>query len=309
MTFTDYFARWIETYKSGVVRRVTLDKYQLTRSHLERLSNGVTMENLDRQTYQRIINAYARDHARLSIRDFHNHLKAAVLDAVDEGLLTHNVTRKIVFKGVSSVQKSKSKYLSREESVKLLTVLDLERPIITGNRVNWDWLIVLCLKTGLRFSEALGLTPGDFDLRNCLLNVNKTYDYKHGFQLVEVTKNESSIRKILMDRHLTETFGHALPALPHEPIFIPTGRRVHDSVVNRRLTVLCQEACIPLISLHGLRHTHASILFHAGVSIVSISKRLGHSNTTVTQNTYLHIIKELEEKDLGLITDSMEKLK
>ncbi|MDN6069462.1 MAG: site-specific integrase, partial [Leuconostoc sp.] len=42
---------------------------------------------------------------------------------------------------------------------------------------------------------------------------------------------------------------------------------------------------------------NASILLYSGVNLLSVSKRLGHSNVTTTQQTYLHIIKEMEEQD------------
>lgn len=59
----------------------------------------------------------------------------------------------------------------------------------------WDWLILLIAKTGLRFSEALGLTPNDFDFSRQAVSVNKTWDYKNGGGFVP-TKNESSVRKV-----------------------------------------------------------------------------------------------------------------
>lgn len=57
----------------------------------------------------------------------------------------------------------------------------------------------------------------------------------------------------------------------------------------------CIEAKIPVITIHGLRHTHASILLFAGVSIASVARRLGHTSMNTTQKTYLHIIHELEK--------------
>ena len=68
------------------------------------------------------------------------------------------------------------------------------------------------------------------------------------------------------------------------------------------------KADIPVISVHGLRHTHASLLLFAGVSIASVAQRLGHSSMTTTQKTYLHIIQELENKDVDLVMRSLSSL-
>ena len=70
----------------------------------------------------------------------------------------------------------------------------------------------------------------------------------------------------------------------------------------------CNRAKIPVISVHGLRHTHASVLLFAGVSIASVARRLGHSSMTTTQKTYLHIIQELENQDLDLVMRSLSGL-
>ena len=71
--------------------------------------------------------------------------------------------------------------------------------------MNWDWLILLVAKTGIRFSEALGLTPSDFDFSHQYIIINKTWDYKEntGFAL---TKNKSSIRKVQIDWQTVAVF-------------------------------------------------------------------------------------------------------
>ena len=70
----------------------------------------------------------------------------------------------------------------------------------------------------------------------------------------------------------------------------------------------CNQAKIPVISVHGLRHTHASVLLFAGVSIASVARRLGHSSMTTTQKNYLHIIRELENQDIDLVMRSLSGL-
>ena len=62
------------------------------------------------------------------------------------------------------------------------------------------------------------------------------------------------------------------------------------------------------ITIHGLRHTHASLLLFAGVSIASVAQRLGHSSMTTRQTSYLHIIQELENKDVDLVMRSLSSL-
>ena len=221
--------------------------------------------------------------------DFHHQLKSSILDAFDDGLIDRDPTRKTVVKG-KKPGKKKQKYLSEFELKMLLRHLHL------GTEPNLDWLILLVAKTGLRFGEALGLTKEDFDFENQIINISKTWDYKAALGGFKSTKNKSSIRKVQLDWKLCMQFNTLLRDFPNgTPIFVK--KRVFNSTVNNRLKQYCEELAIPIISIHGLRHTHASMLLFAGVSIASVAKRLGHADMTTTQQTYLHIIQELENKD------------
>ena len=91
-----------------------------------------------------------------------------------------------------------------------------------------------------------------------------------------------------------------------KPIFVNS--TVYNSTVNDILGRHCKACNIPVISVHGLRHTHASLLLFTGVSIASVARRLGHSSMTTTQKTYLHIIQELENKDIDLVMRSLSGL-
>ena len=174
------------------------------------------------------------------------------------------------------------------------------------HKINIDWMILLIAKTGMRFSEALALTPNDFDLSHQSLSVSKTWDYKGNGGFLP-TKNQSSVRKIPLDWQTVIQFAELLRNIPEDkPIFI--NGKVYNSTVNEILARHCRHAEIPVISVHGLRHTHASLLLFAGVSIASVARRLGHSNMTTTQKTYLHIIQELESKDIDIIMRSLSNL-
>lgn len=298
--FHEYYSLWIRVYKEGAIRDVTMKKYLLTEGWLRKLIPDMKISNLNRITYQKLLNEYALTHERQTTMDFHHQLKAAILDAVDEGLIDRDPTRKAVIKGKAPCKK-KLKYLSYFELQTLISNLDL------GENVNWDWFILLVAKTGLRFSEALGLTPNDFDFTHQTLIVEKTWDYK-GIGGFLPTKNRSSERKVQIDWQTITQFAGLLQGLPEDiPIFI-SSNKVYNSTINNILARHCKQANIPLISIHGLRHTHASILLFAGVSIASVARRLGHSNITTTQKTYLHIIQELENKDVDLVMRSLSGL-
>lgn len=297
--FFKYYKQWVKVYKEGAVRKVTIEKYYMTQKWLEKLIPKVRLCDLNRITYQELLNKYAETHERQTTMDFHHQLKGAILDAVDEGLIDRDPTRKAIIKGKTEKDK-KMKYLNQFEVHTLIVDLDLK------NEVNWDWLILLVIKTGMRFSEALGLTPKDFDYAHQMVSINKTWDYKENRGFLP-TKNKSSIRKIQVDWQTIMQFSELLRNMPEdEPIFVKS--KVYNSTINEVLERHCKKCDIPVISIHGLRHTHASLLLFAGVSIASVARRLGHASMTTTQKTYLHIIQELENKDIDMVMRLMSSL-
>ena len=297
--FCDYYEKWIITYKEGAIREVTLKKYRITLYWLRTLIPTLRVCDMTRTAYQQLLNAFAQSHERQTTMDFHHQLKAAILDAVDDGYIDRDPTRKAIIKGKTPRPK-KIKYLNQFELHTLLSNLNLQ------DSLNWDWLILLIAKTGIRFSEALGITPEDFDFSHQTLHINKTWDYKEntGFQ---PTKNASSVRKVQLDWYTIMQFSELIKGLPADkPIFVHG--RVFNSTVNDILARHCKQLDIPIISIHGLRHTHASLLLFAGVSIASVARRLGHASINTTQKTYLHIIQELENRDIDIVMRSLSSL-
>ena len=292
----NYYRNWISVYKEGAIRDVTLAKYKMSLTWIEKLAPDLKLCDV----YQQIINEYAKEHERQTTMDFHHQLKGAILDAVDEGLIHRDPTRKVIIKGCTPADKKK-KYLNQFELHTLLKSLTL------GSEVNWDWFILLVAKTGMRFSEALAITPADFDFAHQTVSVSKTWNYKDGGGFAP-TKNRSSVRKIQIDWQVVMQFASLVKDLPsNKPIFA-TDKKVYNSTVNDILERYCNKLEIPVISVHGLRHTHASILLYAGVSVGSVARRLGHASMTTTQKTYLHVIQELENQDVDLVMRSLANL-
>jgi len=299
--FCDYYAKWIRIYKEGAIRKVTMDKYLMTYKWLQKLIPTLMICDLNRITYQKLLNDYAEYHERQTTMDFHHQLKGAILDAVDDGFIEKDPTRKAIIKGKTPKIK-KIKYLNQFELHTLLTNLNL------GECINWDWFILLVAKTGMRFSEALALTPNDFDFAHQSLSISKTWNYKEAGGFLP-TKNKSSVRKIQIDWQTVVQFSELLKDKNKDmPIFVKEGKSIYNSTVNGILERHCKRLNLPVISVHGLRHTHASLLLFAGVSIASVARRLGHSSMTTTQKTYLHIIRELENQDVDLVMRSLSGL-
>lgn len=291
--FSDYFQNWVQTYKDGAIRAVTMKKYRSTQRWICQLAPCLRLCDLSRLSYQKLLNDYAELHERQTTMDFHHQLKGAILDAVDEGLIESDPTRKAIIKGKPPRSK-KIKYLNQFELSALLNQLEL------GEKISWDWFILLIAKTGLRFSEALAITPDDFDFARQTLHISKTWNYKEkgGFA---PTKNRSSVRKVQLDWQTIIQFSQLVKNLPNDrPIFY-SSTPIYNSTINGILARFCRKANVPQITVHGLRHTHASLLLFAGVSIASVARRLGHSSMTTTQHTYLHIIQELENQDTDIV--------
>lgn len=246
--FYNYYTQWIEVYKKDAIREATMAKYRMTQKWVEKLAPELKVCELTRTAYQKILNDYAKEHERQTTLDFHHQLKGAVMDAVDEGLIERDPTRKAIIKGKTPREK-KIKYLNQFELHTLIADLDIkEEP-------NWDWFILLVAKTGMRFSEALAITPKDFDFGRQTLSISKTWDYKGKGGFLP-TKNKSSVRKIQIDWQIVVKFSELVKGLPEdEPIFVGE-EKIYNSTINDALTRHCKACGISEISIHGLRHPY-----------------------------------------------------
>lgn len=211
--FCDYYDEWVDVYKKDAIREATLTKYKMSQKWVQKLVPELKVHEMTRTVYQQILNDYAKNHERQTTLDFHHQLKGAILDAVDEGLIERDPTRKAIIKGKPPRSK-KIKYLNQFELHTLIADLDIK------DEPNWDCFILLVAKTGMRFSEALAITPQDFDFARQTLSISKTWDYKGDGGFLP-TKNKSSVRKIQIDWQIVVKFSELIKGLPEdEPIFV-----------------------------------------------------------------------------------------
>ncbi|MDN2451502.1 tyrosine-type recombinase/integrase [Leuconostoc sp. UCMA20149] len=299
--FSDYFEHWINLYKKPTVSKITFIKYQNTLQHAKQLFKGIRLSDLSRTVYQQKINKLSETHSIRTVHTFHKQLKSALLDAFDEKIISIDPTRKTVINGTPPHKQRMT--LDYKETKLLVKHLDL-------NMLE-DLVIYVAIVTGMRFAEILGLTPADIDTQNNIISITKTWDYKFnsGFK---PTKTKSSQRDIVVDSETIKAIQkfvshHKIPET--NPIFVYNSHSIVSAEINKILSSKLNGLGIARIPFHGLRHTHASILLYSGVNLLSVSKRLGHSNVTTTQQTYLHIIKEMEEQDDNKIIILLQAIK
>lgn len=294
--FDKYFANWVKLYKKGVGKN-TFARYLTTQETINEHFAGVSIQSITKRSYQEFLNKYAENHAKDTTRKLNTHIRACVRDAIDEGIIRIDFTRGAVLSGSVSAKRPEEKHLNYFDSKRLLRAL--EKPTELSH-----YLILLGLTSGMRFGEMVGLTRADFNFNKNEITVNKTWGYTNkmheGFG---PTKNQQSVRKLKMDSKTMAIFKGWFAINPdndHKLIFYSPASKykvLSNGAANKTLENFLNKLNIEPISIHGLRHTHASILLYKKVSIYYVSERLGHADIETTMQHYAHIIKELREQD------------
>ncbi len=192
---------------------------------------------------------------------------------------------------------------------------------LEGNRYRWSWLFLAT--TGCRRGEALGLRWQDVDfdrkvvsIRQELIPLTKPGGVGREGRIVPRTKSERP-RVIELDSPTLAALRswrveHAKERLlvgdayeDHGLVFCwPDGRPYHPEAFSKSFDRKIRQAAfadLPVIRLHDLRHTWATLALVAGVDVKIVSERLGHSSPLITWQTYQHVIK-------GMQTDAAEKV-
>lgn len=302
--FYEYFGDWFEIFKKDQIRPVTAKKYIEAQAAIKRLAPNLTLGKINRMKVQKLLTAYGKDHEIATCKGFFHMIRACLQNAQYDDLIVKDPTFKLKASSQKQHITTKAKYLEKNQAEKLAEVLS-DSNTVASDMFDFD------MRTGLRFAELLGLTPKD--INDHVINIDKTWLYKKGKDAeFGDTKNSASHRQIVIDDQALADIDKYLDncesdepifvkALSNEAGFEPTEaqkyKAIYHSTLNNKLARFCKKAEVPRIGIHGLRHTHASLLFSAGISILSISKRLGHANTTTTEKVYVHLIKDQQEKD------------
>lgn len=207
--------------------------------------------------------------------------------------------------------KKEAKYLEPEDAMRLLECLENEN---VAHRAS----IVTLLYSGMRRGELCGLTWNDVNLETGMIDINKTEQYTPKTGIVEdETKNASSKRIIKVPPEVVEVLKEhklqqSVDRLKAEE-WIDTGKvftqrnglPINPDSLTRYLKEIVNRYNLPPVTIHGLRHTNASLLIAAGTDIRTVSNRLGHADMSTTMNIYTHAIRKVDEAAAEAISLSL----
>ena len=193
------------------------------------------------------------------------------------------------------------KFLEKEELSLLINSMEV---------VRWKRLTLFLALTGARIGEALALTIDDVDLKNSVIHINKTADIAICGD-IHSPKTQSSNRDISIQPELEELCkeikkdlnAHRFKSGVRAKLFFcdASGDYLKYYSFNKYLKETSARVLGRVITPHALRHTHVSLLAEAGVPLDTITRRVGHEDSRVTKNIYLHITERMKEKDKELL--------
>ncbi|HZH59522.1 MAG TPA: site-specific integrase [Metabacillus sp.] len=170
-------------------------------------------------------------------------------------------------------------------------------------------LFHLLIYTGARKGEILALTWDDIEFEAGSIRLNKTLFHHEGKFIFQTSKTRESKRLISLDTK-TLSLLNKWRIRQNEAYLAGKGNLDDNKMVfdrddgspmrlaypNEKLAALNKKHGLHKITIHGLRHTHASLLFEAGASIKEVQEWLGHSDIQITMNIYTHVTDYLKEQ-------------
>lgn len=189
------------------------------------------------------------------------------------------------------------------------------------------WHLLLC--EGLRRGEALGLRWRDVDIETGIARIRQTAivnltkadadPNRRAVTLQDMTKTKAGTRTVrLTTGTLTVLREHkkkqteryvGLGIRPTQDLVVTSqlGTVVNPNNLTRAMERLIQDADLPRLTVHGLRHVAATLLVASGIDLRTVADRLGHANASVTLDKYSHIVPDAQERAVAALDDLLGK--
>ena len=202
-----------------------------------------------------------------------------------------------------------------EEQTKIL-VDNLQK--LTGNNIKYRVAILLDIFTGARLGELVGLEWSDIDLKNGIININKSSQYlSQKGVFTKSPKTECSIRDVAIPDFIVSLLEEYKLWYEEQKLICgdfwyesdrlfvqDNGKPIHPSTISKWFEKFVKQIGLPVINFHGLRHTNATLLIAQQVDVATVSARLGHAQITTTYNFYVHPLKS-HDKMAGNVLENL----
>lgn len=308
ISFSELYEVWKETYiytvKPSTYRRTT----GIFDNHIIPKFGHMKLNKITTPMCQRAINEW-RD-TLVKYNNVFQYLNKILKYAADQELISKNpctqVVKPIALNALSYTEEEDFENVWDKETLKafLDACKNDKRPQIYP-------LFTLLAYTGIRRGELLALRWQDISFKEKTLSVRRamTTDEK-GHPIIGHPKNKSSARTISLDdstinilkkwktEQLAMYFALGYNVSGKDQLVFSSSKNTMLSapVCLKWLRQICKTANIEPITIHGLRHTHCTLLIESGANIKEVQKRLGHSSIETTLKIYTHVFDKNKTK-------------
>lgn len=304
ISLADYFLQWYLAYKEPKIQERTKRWYVHTQSILAEQFKDTPIQSITRLEYQSFINQFGENHSKETVKKINSQVKAMVRNALFDDLIAKDFTQDITLT-FNQTKTKQVEYLNMEELDKLIQYC-------TGHldhRYPTRYLILAAIFTGARLGELLALKWEDVDLDHRTISINKSWNTLT--HKIQKTKTVSSNRVLRVNRACLDVLEQlkvndtAMVFVSPKYNTLPSSEGANKTLRNDLHSIGLDK---PGYHFHSLRHTHASMLLVKGFDIYTISKRLGHSNVSITSGIYAYEMQELKAKNDNAIEKALDNL-
>lgn len=302
-----YLDTWIEEYKSGTVRKTTLDIHRYSITHIKGHFKELLLKDLKPDMYQRFLNQMSKtDLSRRTVEIIHTTMHNALQKAVTLGKVEKNPCVGAEIKGEDAVREIK--YIPSEHIPALLQ--ELRR----YGYIYWMFFRVL-LETGIRKGEGGALKRAtDLMLDQRKIRIDETIDWtaKDDSKLFGGPKTANSSRSIAISEGLVkdltahfnwldqnrEAFGDAYRSDLDLVLCREDGSPIPKSSLFNAFSRCLQRVGLPSMPIHSTRHTYAVVMLEAGADMKFVQEQLGHGSIQITSDIYAHISSKIADANM-----------
>ena len=284
-----------ETQYARVLKTIAvIEKSPMVKQKIEDITSD------DIQDYLNSLTNYSNSYIKKLVEQFNQAYKLAM----NKGYITRNPMIDVITPKSNKKDKV-NRAMTVEEQQKFTQYLMSK----TVEEEPYKNVFLIQMYCGLRIGETLALRDTDIDLQRNLLSVSKTITTdKDGKAIMgNSTKTYAGIREIPIPEYIRDCLMEQMEIAKENrdrQLFLSSnGRYIDGRNANRILKKRLKEIGIEGFSTHSLRHTYGTRCVEAGMRAVALQRLMGHTDVSVTLNTYTSVFNKYKESELQKVND------